>query len=108
MCACPRPPFRRLAQQGPGIETWSNGRAYFSAAVQGTGYRQYAGLGWAVVVRQPLEAAMEPARRVERQIWASGLLGAALFGLLGWRLAGRLSAPLRALAEQAENPQGRR
>lgn len=90
-----------LLAGGPQVLGWSDGRRYLSAAVRSGGYRGYPGLGWTVLARQPLEAALAPARRLQWQILAIGLAGAALFGLAGWWLAGRLTEPLRRVARQA-------
>ena len=98
------PPSRiaPLLLRGHGTETWSDGQDYLTAAVRGPGYRDYTGLGWTVLVRQPIDTALMPARRLQWQITAIGLLGAGLFGLFGWWLAGRLTAPLRDVARQAQ------
>lgn len=88
--------------KGHSIETWSDGRSYLTAAMRSAGYRDYAGLGWTVVARQPLDVALAPARALQRQILAIGLSGALSFGLFGWWLAGHLTAPLRRVAQQAQ------
>ena len=91
-----------LLLRGHGTETWSDGQDYLTAAVRGSGHRDYPGLGWTVLVRQPIDTALAPARQLQWQITAIGLLGAGLFGLFGWWLAGRLTAPLRDVARQAQ------
>lgn len=91
----------QLVRGGPAIETWNDGRAYLTSAVRSQGYRDYPGLGWSVIVRQPVDTALASARTLQWQIAGLGLLGAALFGLLGWQLAGRLTAPLRLVAARA-------
>jgi signal transduction histidine kinase len=58
-------------------------------------------MGWTVVVRQPAASALAAADAVQHRVWALGGLGAVLFGVLGWWLAGRLTMPLRQLAQQA-------
>lgn len=60
-------------------------------------------LGWKVVVRQPESVALAEARGLRRQLWLLGLAGATLFGLVGWWLAGRLTAPLRQVAHAARH-----
>jgi len=90
-----------LLAAGPAVLTWSDGRRYLCAAARGNGYRDYAGLGWTVLARQPIDEALAPARRLQWQILAIGLAGALLFGLVGWWLAGRVTAPLRRVAQRA-------
>lgn len=85
------------------IQPWNDGRFYLTAAARGNGFRDNSGLGWTVLARQPVTTAFEVAEGVQRQLWGFGLLGAALFGLLGWWLAGRLTAPLRAVAAETLN-----
>lgn len=91
-----------LLLRGHGTETWNDGQDYLTAAVRASGHRDYAGLGWTVLVRQPIDTALAPARQLQWQIVGIGLLGAGLFGLFGWWLAGRLTAPLRDVARQAQ------
>lgn len=91
-----------LLLRGHGTETWNDGQDYLTAAVRASGHRDYAGLGWTVLVRQPIDTALAPARQLQWQIVGIGLLGAGLFGLFGWWLAGRLTAPLRNVARQAQ------
>ncbi|WKB51256.1 ATP-binding protein [Eleftheria terrae] len=98
----PRARIDRLLQQPYGVETWSDGRRYLSAAHFGQGSADYPGLGWTVLVRQPLDTAIASAHRLQWQIIGFGLFGALAFGLAGWGLAGRLAAPLRRVAEQAQ------
>jgi signal transduction histidine kinase len=81
---------------------WSDGRSYLSAASASSPLSDYPGMGWVVVVRQPQELALAKAIALERRlIWLS-VVGAALFGALGWFLADRLTRPLRRVAAQAQ------
>lgn len=81
---------------------WSDGRSYLSAASASSPLSDYPGMGWVVVVRQPQELALAEAIALERRlIWLS-VVGAALFGALGWFLADRLTRPLRRVAAQAQ------
>lgn len=58
-------------------------------------------LGWTVLARQPRAVALVGAADLQQRIRVVAALAALAFGLLGWWLAGRLTAPLRDLATQA-------
>jgi diguanylate cyclase (GGDEF)-like protein/PAS domain S-box-containing protein len=88
----------RAGGSGYLIEAWPDDGAHLTGYAGSRGYLGYPGLGWTVLVRQPIEVAFARARELERQvIWIGVALGVA-FALLGWALAGRLTTPLRALA----------
>lgn len=100
-----------LAVQGrappaPGLATpyavvrWENGRDYLTSQVKVNAQTETE-LGWRIIVRQPIEAALQPVRTLRAQLFWSGLLAAALFGLLSYRLALKMSRPIEALAEAA-------
>jgi signal transduction histidine kinase len=93
--------LQQLSGSRYGVMDWSDGRRYLSAAVRSSGYADYPGLGWTIVVRQPIDVAMASAYDLERRIWGVGLLASLMFGVLGWGLAGRLTAPLRHVAARA-------
>ncbi len=90
-----------LSHGPPRIRTWSDGRAYLTAALPTRGQADYPGIGWTIVVRQPADAALASADALRQRIWLYGLFGALLFGLAGWWLSGWVTAPLRAIALQA-------
>lgn len=86
----------------PQTLSWSDGQRYMSAASASKPTTDYPGMGWVVVVRQPEDLALAQAFALERRlIWLS-TLGVALFGVLGWVLADRLTQPLRRVAAQAQ------
>jgi diguanylate cyclase (GGDEF)-like protein len=66
------------------------------------GYMEFPGLGWIVVARRPLLGALQAAREIVWMILALGTAVALLGVWLAIRLADRLSAPLRALAAEAD------
>jgi signal transduction histidine kinase len=92
-----------LLSRSHAVMPWGDGQRYLTAAVRARGFQSYEGLGWVVLVRQPESTAMAGAARLEQRIWAFGLIGAAMFGVIGWWLAGRLTRALRALVAQAQN-----
>ncbi|MDQ1077879.1 HWE histidine kinase domain-containing protein [Pseudoroseomonas cervicalis] len=65
------------------------------------GWRGTSGLGWQVLVRRPAGAAFAPAGALAREVMLWGLGAAALAALLGWQLAGIISAPLARLGRAA-------
>jgi len=85
----------------PQLVRWSDGQDYLTVAVKSSGYREFYGLGWTFVVRQPEDEVMALTRQIQRMIaWAVPLV--VLFsGVLGWRLARRISRPLRDLTQAA-------
>lgn len=100
----PAQPRLGLAEGWQGVARtlrWTDGRDYLSAGSPSRAAGPYPGMGWTVVVRQPTATAFAAADALERRLLAAGVAGVLAFGLLGWWLAGRLTAPLREVAEQA-------
>ncbi len=102
--ALPTPAAASLANLLRGARTlvWSDGRRYLSAASASKPMADYPGMGWVVVVRQPEELALGEAMALEHRLLWLSVVGAALFGALGWFLADRLTRPLRRVAAQAQ------
>jgi PAS domain S-box-containing protein len=95
----------RLAQQkqtGYRVEQWDDGVSYLVGYGATVGRRMYPGLGWTVLVRQDVEDAYAPVRRLRAQALWSGAALAVLFSLAGVLVARRITRPLGALAESAE------
>ena len=84
------------------VETWSDGVTYLSGYAESDGYRQFAGLGWSIVVRQKAAEALAPATNLQRLMVAWGAAFMALSGGLAWALAGRFTTPLLRLATTAD------
>lgn len=92
----------RTHQSGYRVERWPEGKTYLTGFIQGTGYRNYPGLGWIVLVRQNIDDAFAPARQLRQQIIVGGVLCGGLFAALGWFLADRISKPLLRIATAAD------
>lgn len=58
-------------------------------------------LGWRIVVRQPLDAALQPVHQMTRRFLLLGLLAALVCAAVAYGLAVRISAPVIALAATA-------
>ncbi|HEU4459917.1 MAG TPA: ATP-binding protein [Methylibium sp.] len=99
--AAPAVEVLRRLEVGPAIVEWSDGKAYLSATARAGDAQGKRVFDWTIVARQPVDTALAPAERLRSRIWALGLLATLLFGIVGWWLAGRLTAPLRAVAQQA-------
>lgn len=85
------------------ITAWSDDRRYLTAASASKPIADYPGMGWVVVVRQAEDQAMAAATALaHRLLWLS-VLGALIFGAVGWLLADRLTRPLRLVAAQASS-----
>ena len=95
----------RRAQNGESgylAETWPDGRIWLTGFARSRGYQDYPGLGWIIIERQQIDAAFAPVAALQRQVMLSGVIIAALFALLGWLLASRISRPLNAITRAAE------
>ena len=93
---------RMPARSRPGATyealTWSDGQTYLTSQVE-VQARTSVDLGWRVVLRQPLDAALEPVRVLRQQLLLFGLVAAAVFALIAYRLATRVSQPIEQLAQ---------
>lgn len=90
------------AASAKGAAVWPDGLAYLSVTALTHGYRDYPGLGWSVVVRQPAEVLSARARPLHWSYLQPALLTVLLATLVGWLLAGWIARPLVALAGNAE------
>jgi diguanylate cyclase (GGDEF)-like protein len=84
------------------VQTWPNQQDYLTGLAYTNGFKDFSGLGWRVLVRQPLYEAYEPARMMSRNIFILGSGLALLFALLGWLLTGYFTKPLRQIARAAD------
>ncbi|UKJ75153.1 GGDEF domain-containing protein [Azospirillum brasilense] len=84
------------------VERWPDGERYLTGYAYGNGYMNYPGLGWSVVARQPLAVAYAPATAQMVETVLAGGAMVLLFSALGWMAAGRVTRPLRRIAQAAE------
>jgi two-component system sensor histidine kinase/response regulator len=99
-----QPSVKRAKREGTGwvIEDWPDGKRYLVGYSRSPGHASYPGLGWTVVVRQPVEVAFAPVDRLRAQILWAGLGAAVLVSLLVWLLARNITRPLRRITAYAE------
>ncbi|WP_197675095.1 cache domain-containing protein [Halopseudomonas salegens] len=81
---------------------WADGEEYFTV-VQDVNTGLEPGLGWRIVVRQPLHAALGPAESLRNHLWLLGVLSALMFVLIARRLSAQLSRPIEQLAAAARS-----
>jgi PAS domain S-box-containing protein len=95
--------LERAAGAGNGhtIETWPDGTSYLVGYAGSRGHLTSPGLGWRVLVRQPLDVAYARLRTLQMQVLAWGVTLAALFSLIGWWASRAVTRPLLELAGAA-------
>jgi PAS domain S-box-containing protein len=84
------------------VEKWADGQSWLVGYARGRGHADYPGLGWTVLVRQNLDDAYAPVRRLSEYGLAAGVLLAALCSLAGVFVARRITRPLDELAWSAQ------
>jgi diguanylate cyclase (GGDEF)-like protein len=95
----------KLAQSGKNgwrIEKWADGQSYLTGYSLGDGHLNYPGLGWSVVIRQPVVSAFSSVEELRSSIFMLAVGATVVFALIGWFLAARLSNPLRKIALAAD------
>lgn len=88
--------------RGALLENTSLGTTYLTGFARSRGVREYRGLGWLTVIRQPAARAFAPVTTLRRTIaaWGGALSLAAM--ALAWNLAGRHARRLRSVRAAAE------
>ena len=94
--------FAKQGNNNWSIERWPDGQEYLTGYALGTGHMNYKGLGWSVLVRQPIEIAFAPLRQLQLLILLIGSISALIFAWFGWLMAGSLSRPLREITKAAD------
>jgi hypothetical protein len=80
----------------------TGGTTYLTGYSRSRGFREYRGVGWLVVIRQPAERTFAPVDALRRAIaqWGAGLTALAV--IAAWILAGRHARRLRSVRAAAE------
>ncbi len=84
------------------ISTWPDGEEYLTGYAPADGHLDYAGLNWSILVRQPVEEALEPVYAMRRDILAWGIAMAAVFSVVAWWGAGFFVGPIGSMAQAIE------
>lgn len=92
----------RQEENGWTRETWSDGKEYLTGYVSGDGYGDYPGLGWTILVRQPIEVAFAPAMELFRYVLLSGIALVLGFAGIGWATARKIAMPLKDISTVAD------
>lgn len=79
---------------------WNDGHDYLTSAVS-VDARSSSQLGWKIVVRQPLESALQPIYAMRLRLLGLGLCAVVVFVLVAFRLAQAVSRPIEQLAQAA-------
>jgi hypothetical protein len=79
-------------------ETTSDGASYLTGFMRSRGSREFRGLGWLVVVRQPFARAFAPVGDLRHSIVRWGLLFTLAMLLLSWWFGARLARWTRSMA----------
>lgn len=87
------------AQTRPG---WSLGEDDYLTSAVAVPTPSNSGLAWYIVVRQPLDIALEPARILFYNLLVLGVIAAVGFGLVAYYLALSMSRPIEQLARSAK------
>ncbi|MGB9110070.1 MAG: cache domain-containing protein, partial [Telluria sp.] len=85
------------------VEKWPDGQTWLVGYARGRGYADYPGLGWTVLVRQNVDDAYAPVRRLSEYGLTAGILLAGLCSIAGVLVARRITRPLDELARSARD-----
>lgn len=94
------PEARRF--RGALIESTPEGAKFFTGYARSRGFRDYRGLGWITVVRQPLERVFAPVVDLRRTLFGWGLAFTSVLTLGTWVIAGRNARRLNSMGAAAE------
>jgi len=90
----------RLPTMDPGqhhqVVRWQDGEDYLTSVATVLPIRS-TDLGWRIVLRQPLDAAVQPIRDLRNRLLMLGVLAALVFAWLAYRMAARISRPIELL-----------
>lgn len=89
-------------QKGYRISDWEKGQEYLTGVAKSKGYKNYDGLGWTVLVRQPSQVAFSDASTLRNYILIAGLIASLLTAIIGWFVARLLTRPLKKITQAAE------
>jgi diguanylate cyclase (GGDEF)-like protein len=85
---------------------WNDGQDYLTSVVR-VQAETSTDLGWQIVLRQPLAAALQPIETLRNQLLLLGLLMALVFAAIAYRFATRISRPIEQLVEAVRHVERR-
>jgi len=94
----------RNARQGQNyykVETFEDGD-YLTGYMLANGYREYPGLDWVILARQPLDVAYAPLYELQSFFIIVSIVFALGSTLIGWFLGGLISKPLKEISIEAD------
>lgn len=94
--------YARNNDSGWRVEDWGDGSKYLTGYSFSNGYGDYKGLGWTVLIRQPLNVAYQPVQQLQVFIISTGVLFTLIFSAAGWVFAGAVSSPIVSVAKAAD------
>lgn len=92
----------KAGKSGWTVETWSDGKEYLTAYLRTDGYQEYDGLGWVILLRQPMEAVVKETGEISRWIDLASFFFALVLGALTWIISGRVLRPLKEMTRAAD------
>ena len=78
------------------------GEQYLISHHSDKGYGNYSGLGWHILIKQPLNIAFESINTLYKKIIILGLILATIFSFIGWKIAEIITKPLLKIAQDAD------
>lgn len=80
-----------------------DGRHYLVSYSKDQGYREYPGLGWIVLVRQPLDVVFSEFNTLRNSLIITTLIFSLIATIVVWFIISRTTAPLLEIAEAADS-----
>lgn len=84
------------------IESTQEGVTFLTGFSRSRGFREYRGLGWIALVRQPVKEAFAPVAALRQHLARWAVVVVAVGVVVAWVLAGRLARRLRSVAASAQ------
>jgi len=91
-----------VQEQGWGIQQWHDGAEYLLGYAKVRSREDYDGPQWQVIVREPIELALQPVTELRWQAAWIGIAVALTFAGIGWISAGRIARPFADLNSRLE------
>lgn len=92
-------------ESGYHVSEWSDGNVYLTGSTKSQGYKNYDGLGWTILVRQPSQIAFNDAILLKKFIFFAGLIASIVTAIIGWFIAQLITKPLKKITLAAEQMQ---